>query len=117
MGATITWSITQMQVKPQEGQYTDVVVTASWQCAASEASGGIDYSASNYGEASFPMPSGSFTPYDQLTQEQVLGWVFAEVGQEFKANVEANVQERVANQINPPIISLPLPWAPAPAQA
>lgn len=111
MSATITWSITQMQVRPQEGQYTNVVVTASWQCSASEASGGIDYIDSNYGEVSFPMPSGSFTPYDQLTQEQVLGWVFAEVGNEFRLNVEANVVERVTAKINPPIITPPLPWA------
>lgn len=111
MTATTAWSITQMQEKPTEGQYTDVVVTASWQCTASEVAGGVTYAASNTGSVNFPMPSGSFTPYDQLTQDQVLGWVFAEVGPEFKANVEANVQERVANQINPPIISLPLPWA------
>lgn len=110
MSATITWSITQMQAKPTEGSYTDVVVTASWQCTASEVSGGTPYAASNNGAVSFPMPSGSFTPYDQLTQEQVLGWVFTEIGDELKLAIEANVQTQVANQINPPIVTPPLPW-------
>lgn len=108
---TITWSITQMQAKPTEGQYTDVVVTASWQCTASEVSGGIVYTDSNTGSVNFQMPSGSFTPYDQLTQEQVLGWVFSELGQEFKDNVEADVSAKVAAKINHPVVTPPLPWA------
>jgi len=111
MSATITWSITQMQVQPQEGQYTDVVVTASWLCNGAEVSGGKDYSASNYGEVSFPMPEGQFTPYDQLTQTQVWQWVFDVLGAEMVANIQANIQSRVAALINPPVVSLPLPWA------
>ena len=111
MSATITWSITQMQVRPQEGQYTDVVVVADWMCSGQELSGGKTFSASNYGSVTFPMPEGQFTPYDQLTQQQVLGWVFAELGAEMVANIEASVQARVAEQINPPVVSLPLPWA------
>jgi len=100
-----------MQCKPTEGSYTDVVVTAAWRCNGVETAGtpAVNYTATNYGAASFPMPEGSFTPYDQLTQEQVLGWVWAN-GID-KTQTEASVQEQIDNQINPPIVQLPLPWA------
>jgi hypothetical protein len=55
------------------------------------------------------MPSGTFTPYDQLTQEQVLGWCWAN-GVD-KTATEANVQSQIDNQISPPTIQPPLPWA------
>ena len=110
MSATITWVIEWMQCKPTEGSYTDVVVTAGWRCNGAETANSVDYTATNYGTASFPMPAsgGSFTPYDQLTQEQVLGWCWAN-GVDQTA-VEASVQAAIDNQINPPIIQPPLPW-------
>jgi hypothetical protein len=57
------------------------------------------------------MPEGSFTPYDQLTQAQVLGWCYAN-GVDQTA-VEANVQGSIDNQINPTVVQPPLPWATA----
>ena len=105
---TITWVIDWMQCKPTEGSNTDVVVIAGWTCNGSQDA----YTATLSGTAFFPMPEGSFTPYDQLTQEQVLGWCWANgVNQ---AAVEASVQTSIDNQINPPVVTLPLPWA-APA--
>jgi hypothetical protein len=57
------------------------------------------------------MPEGTFTPYADLTQAQVLGWVWAS-GID-KANVEAGVQGQIDNLINPPTVTPPLPWASA----
>lgn len=110
MSATITWVIEWMQCKPTEGQYTDVVITAGWRCNGAQTAGTppVDYTSTVYGSASFPMPEGTFTPYDQLTQDQVLGWCWAN-GVD-KTAVEANVQTQIDNQINPPVIQPPLPW-------
>ena len=107
MSATITWQIEWMQCKPTEGSYTDVVITSGWRCNGVQDT----YNASIYGSASFPMPEGTFTPYDQLTQEQVLEWVWASGIN--KADVEAGVQGQIDNLVNPPIVTLPLPWATA----
>ena len=60
-----------------------------------------------------PATGGSFTPYDQLTQEQVLGWCWAN-GVD-KDATEAVVQEAIDSQINPTVIQPPLPWAGTPA--
>lgn len=113
MSATITWSIQWMQCKATEGSYTDVVVTAGWACqgAQTEGSGSsaVTYNGSSAGTAIFPMPEGTFTPYDQLTQEQVLGWCWANGVN--KTGIEAIVQDQIDNFINPPIVQLPLPWA------
>ena len=109
MSATITWTIEYMQCKPVEGSYTDVVVNAGWRCNGSQTANSVNYAATNYGAVGFPMPEGSFTPYDQLTQDQVLGWCWAN-GVDQTA-VEAAVQASIDQQINPPIVQPPLPWA------
>jgi hypothetical protein len=106
---TINWIIERLLVKPTEGTLTDVVITADWRCNGSQ----DNYSGTCYGSASFAPPSGSFTPYDQLTEQQVLDWCFAN-GVDQKA-IEANVTAQIENQINPPVIAPPLPWvAPVP---
>lgn len=112
MSTVFTWTITQMQCVPQEGGHTDVVITASWNCNATSEVSGVTYSADYSGSASFSLdPSAPFTPFDQLTQDQVLGWVWENPN--LKSGIEANVQVQLDRQINPPIVTPPLPWAPA----
>ena len=103
---TILWLIERLLVKPTEGSLTDVVITADWRCNGSQES----FIGTCYGSCSFAPPTGSFTPYKELTQEQVLGWCYAN-GVDQSA-IEANVTAQIANQINPPVVSLPLPWVP-----
>ena len=105
---TILWLIERLLVKPTEGTLTDVVITADWRCNGSQE----PYSGTCYGSCSFQPPSGSFTPYPDLTQEQVLGWCY-ENGVDKNA-IEANVTLQIENQINPPVVVLPLPWVPVP---
>ena len=106
MATQINWTISQLDCKPQEDGLTDVVVTAHWQCT------GVDgeFSSQVYGTASFTLEQGAgFTPYADLPQDQVLGWCYAN-GVD-KDATEANVTAQLENQINPPIVTPPLPWA------
>jgi len=103
---TLSWIIERLLVKPTEGSLTDVVITADWRCNGSQ----DQYSGTCYGSTSFAPPSGSFTPYDQLTEAQVLGWCFSN-GVD-KTAIEANVTQQINDQINPPVIAPPLPWLP-----
>jgi hypothetical protein len=103
---TILWLIERLLVKPTEGTLTDVVITADWRCNGTQE----NYSGTCYGSCSFAPPSGEFTPYEDLTQEQVLSWCFANGVDQ--AAIEANVTLQINNQINPPVVSLPLPWNP-----
>jgi hypothetical protein len=105
---TILWLIERLLVKPIEGSNPDVVITADWRCNGSQ----DQYSGTCYGSASFQPPSDEFTPYDELTQEQVLNWCY-ENGVD-KTAIEANVTQQIENQISPPVVTLPLPWNPVP---
>ena len=103
---TLSWIIERLLCKPVEGTLTDVVITADWRCNGSQ----DNYSGTCYGSCSFAAPSGSFTPYEDLTEQQVLDWCYAN-GVD-KTAIEANVTAQIQNQINPPIIAPPLPWLP-----
>jgi len=103
---TLSWIIERLLVRPTEGSLTDVVITADWRCNGTQ----DQYSGTCYGSCSFQPPSGEFTPYPNLTQAQVLGWCYANGVDQ--AVIEANVTLQIENQINPPVVTLPLPWVP-----
>jgi hypothetical protein len=113
---TLSWIIERLLCKPLEGSNPDVVITADWRCNGTETTGSGDteqtYSGTCYGSCSFAPPTGSFTPYEDLTQDQVLQWCY-ENGVDKNA-IEANVTAQINDQINPPVVTLPLPWVPVP---
>ena len=104
MTENITWVITALNCSTQAIN-PETVVTAHWSCIGEEQG----KSTSVYSSCSFPPPAGVFVPYADLTQDQVLGWCWAN-GVDKKAT-EAAVQTSLDNLINPPIITPPLPWA------
>jgi hypothetical protein len=103
MTTTITWAITALDCSTTETN-PDTVITAHWTCSGVNG----EYSTSVYSTCSLPPPEGTFVPYDQLTQEQVLGWCWAN-GVD-KNETEAGIQANIDNQINPPVVTPPLPW-------
>jgi hypothetical protein len=103
---TLSWIIERLLVRKVEGTLTDVVITADWRCNGTQES----FSGTCYGSCSFAPPSGEFTPYEDLTEAQVLSWCFSN-GVD-KTAIEANVTQQINDQINPPIITPPLPWLP-----
>jgi hypothetical protein len=103
---TLSWIIERLLVKPTEGDKTDVVITADWRCNGTDGT----YSGTCYGSASFAPPTENFTPYEDLTEQQVLGWCYANGVN--KTAIEANVTLQIESQINPPVIAPPLPWLP-----
>ena len=109
---TMTWDVTQMDCYPKADNETDVVFNVHWTCAGSQVSGGVTYTGSVYSTCQVPAPTGSsFTPYDQLTENQVLGWIWANGVDKFAT--ESAVATQIANAINPPVVTPPLPWASA----
>jgi hypothetical protein len=112
MTATIAWIIEWMSTTPTTATPPETVLTAGWRCSGTEADNAKEYAATAYGTCSFPMPTGAFTPYADLTQDQVLGWCW-DNGVD-KDATEAGIQSQIDSQINPTVIQPPLPWA-APA--
>ena len=107
MATTFNWVITALDCIPQTAEGADYVVTAHWTCNGTDGT----YNGSVYSTCSFPVTQGSgFTPYADLTQDQVLGWCWAN-GVD-KDATEAAVEQQIQNAINPPLIQPPLPWLP-----
>jgi len=105
----MNWTVSAMDCKVSEDNLSDVVITVHWQCASTEVDGDKTYSASVYSTCSIPGPNpASFVPYDQLTQNEVLGWIWAN-GVD-KAATEAAVQQQIELQKHPVVVSPPLPW-------
>jgi hypothetical protein len=117
---TITWKVTNLDCYPTYDAETDVVFTVHWDClgnmtvATGSLSGSV-YNSRLYGTTGVTYHSGStFTPYNQLTEPQVLSWVFDSMGIQQKTSIEAGAANSIYTQIDPPVIQPPLPWAPVP---
>jgi hypothetical protein len=104
----MNWTISAMDCKVSEDNLSDVVFNVHWRCSATEVDGDKTYSASVYSTCSVPGPGTPFTPYADLTQEQVLGWIWANGVN--KAATEAAVQQQIELQKHPVVVSPPLPW-------
>ena len=103
MANVYTWKITCMDCSTTETN-PDTVIVAHYICAGTDGT----YNASVYNTCPFPQPEGTFTPYADLTQEQVLGWCWAN-GVD-KDATETAVGNQLANLVNPPVVTPPLPW-------
>ena len=108
MATTYTWAVVQMDCYPEEDGETDVVFNVHWTLTGEEAG----FTGYVYGSQGVTIdPDAPFTPYDQLTEAQVIGWVQAAMGAEQVAAYEANVAQQINDQIVPPVVTPPLPWA------
>lgn len=106
---TFTWIVNTLWTQTVDGQQ-DYVVIAAYTTT------GVDgtYSASLQNTAQFSTDSVSpFIPYDQLTNDIVVGWIQQELGVNGVNSIEACIQGQIDSQINPPVVPVitPLPWA------
>ena len=112
MATIYKWAISAMDTAPSDDGLTDVVKTVHWRRNAILEQGDKTYYGDVYGAlgCSAPDPM-AFVPYSQLTFDEVCAWL--EAGLDV-VSLDAALDSQIANQINPPIVQLPLPWAPAP---
>ena len=109
MATTYTWNIVALDCKPTVGSLTDYVVTSHWTLSGTDGT----YTGSVYGTVSFEVnpDKPDYTPYADLTEAEVIAWTQGALGAEQVAAYEFNVLQQIENQINPPIVQPPLPWA------
>ena len=96
--ATFNWSLPTLERQTADG----FVFTAHWRCDASDG----DFSASSYGTAGFSQDPENFTPYEDLTEAQVLEWVWESVD---KDATEAALQAKIDADKNP-TTGAGVPW-------
>lgn len=101
-----TWKITGLQTYPKTEGEIDVVCAAAWNVSGTDG----ECNGSLNGSTAFKLnPDEPYTPFDQLTEAQVLGWVFASLGEEGKATAEADVDAQI-EYAHSKIQPAPLPW-------
>jgi len=113
MAITYSWIIESLDVVPQEGTLVNVVSVVHWRRRGVEVDGDKTYTAEVYSTYNCPSPSPTdFTAYPDLTQAQVESWLNAGLD---VPSIDANIATQIQNQITPPIIQPPLPWASTPS--
>jgi hypothetical protein len=93
----ITYSIDNLDRQASD----DLVTTAHWRVSAVDG----EHSAGAYGSVGFTRGD-SFTPFDELTQEQVIAWVKEQLDVE---QIEAALAQSIAEQKQPTKVS-GTPW-------
>lgn len=100
-----TWVISQLDSIPSIDGMDKVISTIHYRAQKQDA----DFTADTYGALSVGTPhEASFTPYDEVTQEMVEGWLTQ--GLDCEA-IQANLDAQIQNFLNPPIVAYPLPWS------
>lgn len=108
MANTYTWVIAQLDCYPQQDDHTDVVFTVHWRRQATDGT----HTADIYGSQAVTLaPEAPFTPYADLTEAQVIGWLEDAFGPETLEAQKAALDKQIEDQINPPVVRPALPWA------
>ena len=108
MANTYAWIISALECYPQHEGHTDVVFVIHWRRQATDGTHNADI----YGSQAVTLDAEApFTPYADLTFDQVVGWLEAALGPETCAAQIVALDQQIENQINPPVVSPPLPWA------
>jgi hypothetical protein len=106
---TFTWSINTLERELADGY----VFTAHYSVNAVSSTldpEGNPYSQGAYGSVGLERPEGDLIAFDDLTQDQVIGWVKEKLGGDEKvAEIEAALQARLDEVMTPTKIN-GVPW-------
>jgi hypothetical protein len=103
------WIINTMVCLKQDGDLKDFVVNVNWTRTAKETIKDKEYYTSTFDSISFSKDDVTiFVPYEDLTYEIVCGWLDASID---VVALDLNLDAQIENQVNPPLVVLPLPWA------
>ena len=111
MAITYTWKLSTLK-KKTHNDIDNVVIQTHWKKIGTDEFG-------NEGEFSGATPFdpaklnvGSFTPYEELTQEQVLTWIKAIVVGDYETHVNGKIKDQIDAKKNPvdDVSETQLPW-------
>lgn len=102
---TYNWTISALDCKVDENGLQDVVTTVHWRYRGTDEDG---ITAETYGAQAVGEPNpDAFTPYPNLVEEQVIGWLESEMDME---QLNQNIKTQIELIKNPVQVTLPAPW-------
>ena len=108
MNIIYKWYIIQLLVKPNDGDLKDVVVICDWLYTASTIDNDKEYVKQKSGRQYFSdIDIKDFTPFEDLTYNQVCGWL--------ESTIDVNLMQNelaieIDDEINPKIVYTALPF-------
>jgi hypothetical protein len=102
----LEWKIMTMDCYPSAGDVSSVVYNVSWKATIIDG----DHTAVTTGATGIKDElSNKFIEYGDLTEVDVLGWLFDTLGPD-KGQIEDSLKKSIKMLKTPPTIRLPLPW-------
>jgi hypothetical protein len=104
------WAVTSMDCLSQAEGQTNVVFRVTYNCSKSVQDG--YFTAVKTGKLNVEYKqSDPYTPFNELTESQVLDWVFLSLGTDEVAQITADVDAQISAYMAPAVVTPPLPWA------
>lgn len=104
MATTYTWKVAALDAQPSHDGHTNVINTVHWTLSGTEG----EHTASSYGSVGVTYDADApFTEYDNLSEADVLAWVWNSVD---KAETEANIDSQLAELATPSKVTLTPAW-------
>ncbi len=110
-----TWTATDLYTIDTDTQ-TNYVVNVTYDIKVNETVNAVDYETSLTNMTEFEVveggETGTFIPFDNLTNSIVVGWIQAQLGATNVTNLEATLDGMLDNMITPPDVPCKkdLPW-------
>jgi hypothetical protein len=104
---TFIFDIVSLDCRPEVNGVANIVDTVHWSLVAVDG----QYSVDAYGyEKLMVNENGDFTPYDNLSKDDVIEWVKIAIGSEVIEILENSLADQIETMKNPPVVKPPLPW-------
>lgn len=119
MSITYTWKVLSLSVRDESLDHPNAVVVVKWRKTGTDQDGNTSYFEGSTPFSAIDVPPENYIPFNQLTEEVVLGWV--------KSKIEARITtgdytfceddrinqyiEKQISLLKAPIKPEPLPWA------
>lgn len=103
----IEWRILSMKCFSNLDGLTDVVYEINWLCYATD--GTFDGATQGFVVVQYN-PDAPYTPFNELTQDQVLVWVKNTMGENSVLQAEQQALAFANEKANPKTVTPPLPW-------
>jgi pullulanase/glycogen debranching enzyme len=106
MAITYTWSVSK--IKTLQEPQSNFVSSIDWTLVAKDG----DLKAFTQNNIDLESSSDTFTPYEQLTEEIVIGWVKEKLGEEMVLDYQNSLAQKIEEINNPPAEAqnTTLPW-------
>lgn len=102
-----TWEFPAFDIVFNDNDLTDVVTTVHWRLRGNQA----NTTAELYGTiVLLPPDPNSYTPFEQLTKEQVVEWVEDSFNPELLEKYKQMISDNIEEKLNPTRATVEPPW-------